>query len=214
MLASTSSGFRRPLYFVYFARMSAMSAAYCRSEFARSPKPRVFIDVVVGPSVGVPRQIQKILGRQFVSFEVTDIDDPDAIGAVLFGETHLIPDLCDRARVHPLIAARAAVVIEVIVDSRAAGTFPFFRGWQPAHVAPVVFRPEQRHVVGHAQALSRNSPGPLYIEPKPAAPASTFGLTTAAMILRCTSTMCCSSEMLSAWPCTIAVSFSPRNPMV
>ncbi len=84
---------------------------------------------------------------------MADVDDPDAVGAVLFGEGHLIPDFWEGAGVDPLVGARAAVVIEVVIDAGAAGAFAFFGGGEAADVAPVVFSPEEGDVVGHAEAL-------------------------------------------------------------
>ena len=55
---------------------------------------------------------------------------------------HLFPDLRNRIRVNPLIVARTADVIEVIIDARAATALALFGCWQAADVAPVVVAPE------------------------------------------------------------------------
>ena len=124
-----------------------------RSELARRPEPGELAGVLVGPAVRVPGEAQEILERELVALEVADVDDPDAVGAVLLRERQLLPELRDRAGVEPLVAARPPVVVEVIVHARATRTLPLGRGGQAAEVAPVVLGPEQRDIVGHAHAV-------------------------------------------------------------
>ena len=96
--------------------------ACCRTELARRPQPRVFIDVLSFVQRFVSHaRLRKYLRRELVALEVADVDDPDAIGAVLLRQAHLLPDLGDGARVDPLVAARAAVIIEVVVDAAPPG---------------------------------------------------------------------------------------------
>ena len=101
-------------------------------------------------------RIHKILHGKLVAFEVADVDNPNPVRTVLFGQGHLIPNFCDRAAIKPLITARPAVVIEVIIDSRAAAVLEFPGGRQTADIAPIIFRPKQGHIVGDAQTRCKN----------------------------------------------------------
>ena len=75
------------------------------------------------------------------------------VRAQLVGEVQLLPDARDGIRVDPLVVARTADVVEVIVDAEPARPVSVRRGRQAANVAPVVVGEEQRDVVGHAHAL-------------------------------------------------------------
>src|SRR5208283_6020744 len=68
-------------------------------------------------------------------------------------EVHLLPDLGDGNGVEPLVGARIADIIEVVVNSGAAGALALVRRGQATNISPVVVAPEQGHVVGNAHAL-------------------------------------------------------------
>ena len=101
----------------------------------------------------IPGEGQEELDGELHRLQVADIHDPDAVGAVFVGEVHLLPDLGDGNGVEPLVGARIADVVEVVVDARAAGALAFVGRRQAAEVAPVVVAPEQGDVVGHAHAV-------------------------------------------------------------
>src|SRR5690606_23176813 len=71
---------------------------------------------------------------------------------VVPGQAHLLPGALDLGGVDPLVVARAADVVEVVVHAVAAGA-PAGRIGQAADVAPVVVGEQHGHVVGHAHAL-------------------------------------------------------------
>src|SRR5690606_39165578 len=81
-----------------------------------------------------------------------DVDHPDPLHAVRPGQPHLLPRAFDLGGVEPLVVARTADVIEVVVDAVTAGALRGRIG-QATDVAPVVVGEQQRHVVGHAHAL-------------------------------------------------------------
>ena len=122
------------------------------AELARSPQARVFAHGVVGPPVRIPAEVEKVIDGKFNVLELADIDDPYPIGTVLFGQRHLVPDAGDGAGVDPAVIGRSAVVVEVIVDTRATRTFAFLGGGKAADVPVIVFSPEQGDVVGSVQA--------------------------------------------------------------
>ena len=102
-----------------------MSAASLGAELTLGPEPGELGEIAVGPSSAVPAELHEIFEGKFVSFEMADVDDPNAVGAVFPGKRQLVPNLGNGAGVDPLIAARAAVVIEMIIDAGAAGAFAF-----------------------------------------------------------------------------------------
>ncbi len=75
------------------------------------------------------------------------------VGAVLVGEVHLVPNFGDGNGVEPFVIARAAYVVEMIVNARAAGAMAFLRSRQAADVAPIVIAPEQCDIIGNAHAV-------------------------------------------------------------
>src|SRR5437764_30255 len=113
-----------------------------RAKFARRPCLGKLAKILARPAVRIPREAEEELRRQLVALEVADVHDPNPIGAVALGERHLVPDLRQRARIEPLIAPGPAVIVEVVIDARAAASLTLFRGRKPADVAPVVLGPE------------------------------------------------------------------------
>src|SRR5580704_10782499 len=109
--------------------------------------------MVLTPSLWRMRHAKEELDRKLHRLQITDVDDPDAVCAILQGKIHLLPHLGDRVSIQPLVGARAANIVEVIVDTCAAGTFSLFRSRQPANITPVVVAPQQGYIIGHTHTL-------------------------------------------------------------
>ena len=65
----------------------------------------------------------------------------------------MFPNLGDGVSIEPLIGARIAHIVEVVVNSRAAAALSFIRGRQPANISPVIVAPEQSYVIRNAHAF-------------------------------------------------------------
>ena len=78
---------------------------------------------------------------------MSDIYYPDPVGTVLSGQRHLVPYLRYGAGVDPLVAARPAVIVEMVIDPCPAASLSFFACGKASDVAPVVFGPQQCHIV-------------------------------------------------------------------
>ena len=66
---------------------------------------------------------------------------------------HLLGGLLELDGVDPLVVARVTDVVEVVVDTRAAGAFSLVGQREAANVAPVVVGPEEGNVLGDMEAL-------------------------------------------------------------
>src|SRR6185503_16754943 len=99
-----------------------------RAEFPLRPQAREVAELLLGPPLRVPGEAQKELDWELHRLEVADVGDPDAVGAVGFRQRHLLPDFRDRIGVDPLVVARTADVIEVVVDAGSARTLALLGG--------------------------------------------------------------------------------------
>src|SRR5208283_2689041 len=104
-------------------------------EFAFGPQARVLGDHFFRPAVRVPGEGDKELDRELHRLQVADVHDPDAVGAVFVSEVHLLPDLGDGNGVEPLVGARIADIIEVVVNSGAAGALALVRRGQATNIS-------------------------------------------------------------------------------
>ena len=132
---------------------AAISCGVFGAELACGPEFGEVVEIVLVPSLGSASQREEELDGELHGLEVADVDDPDAVGSVVEGEVHLLPDFGDGVGVEPFVVAWAADVVEVIVDAGAAGAFALFRRGETAEVAPVVVAPEEGDVVGDAHAF-------------------------------------------------------------
>ena len=122
-----------------------------RPELLGRPGRRIAFDPCQVGRVRVPGLVEEGADRQFHRLDVADIDDPQPLHAVRPRQPHLFPAALDLGGVEPLVVARAADVVEVVVHAVAAGA-PAGRVGQAADVAPVVVGEQQGDVIGHAHA--------------------------------------------------------------
>ena len=100
--------------------ISAISDACSGAELLLGPLARVRRQAFGRDARRIPRVVEEELDRELHRLEVADVDDPDPVGARLVREVHLLPDARDLVRVDPLVVARPADVVEVVVDAVAA----------------------------------------------------------------------------------------------
>ena len=124
-----------------------------RSELLRGPPSRERADLVCRPRVRVPGVTQEERDRKLHGLDVAHVDDPDPVHPEPVGEMHLLPHPRNRVGVDPLVVARAAHVVEVVVDAIPAGPLGRAAGREASDVPPVVVGEQQRHVVRHPHAL-------------------------------------------------------------
>ncbi len=122
------------------------------AELARRPEFGEFSEMILVPALWGAGQREKELDGELHRFEVAHVDDPEAVGAIVESEAHLLLNFRNRVGIDPFVGTRAADIVEVVVDSRAAGALAFFGCGKAAEVAPVVVGPEQCDVLGHAHA--------------------------------------------------------------
>lgn len=123
------------------------------AELAAGPGREPLARVVDGPPVRVVGEVEVVAQGHLERLEVADVDDPDAVGAARLGQLQLLGRLLELDGVDPLVVARVADVVEVVVDARAALALRLVGERQPAHVAPVVVGPQQRDALGDVEAL-------------------------------------------------------------
>ena len=97
------------------------------------------------------------------------------VGAVARREVHLLPDLGQRHRVEPLVVARAADVVEVVVDAGAAGAFALLRPSAGGGCCPSCRRTTAASRRRARACPARSSPALPCRAPRPAAPCVTSG---------------------------------------
>src|ERR1039457_3022169 len=112
------------------------------AELALRPQSAKLRDLIVRPSLRIPGQAQEILDGKLHGLEIAYIDDPDAPGIVVVRQIHLLPNLSYGNRIEPFIIAWAAHIVEVVINTGAAASVPFFRSREPAQVTPVIVAPE------------------------------------------------------------------------
>ena len=146
-----------------------MSAACCGPNSRAAQRPQVLVRAARAASRRVPRVVEEELDRHLHRLEVAHVHDPQPVGPVAATRGASAPrSWAIGVRVDPLVRPRAAHVVEVVVDARAAGALALLGRRQAPDVAPVVVAPEQRHVVGHAHALARSTPALPCRAPTPA----------------------------------------------
>jgi hypothetical protein len=123
------------------------------SEVLRGVLALPLAEALDRPAVGVPRVVEEELQRQLVVLHVADVDDPQAVDAVLVGLVQLVPDVGQLVGVDPLVVAPAADVVVVVVEAVAAAARGQVAVGQLADVAPVVVGEDDGDVIGRAQAL-------------------------------------------------------------
>src|SRR6185437_12723288 len=120
-----------------------------RAELLTRPGARIVRKARRGNRVCIPREIEEELRRKLHRLQVPDVDDPEPVRAVGMCELHLLPDALDLVRVEPFVAARAAYVIEMIVNAVAACAMSSERRQAP-QIPPVIVAEEQGHIVRHS----------------------------------------------------------------
>ena len=112
-----------------------------RSKLALGPLLCVVVQPLRGPAFRIPGEAQEELRRELHRFKIAHVNDPNAVGAVAIGQIHLLLDFCDGDSVQPFVGTRAANIIEVIIHTGAARSFPFFSRGQPPNIPPIIVAP-------------------------------------------------------------------------
>ena len=110
-------------------------------EFPRRPLPRKFPHPFRRPAFRRPGQVEKKFRRQRHMLQMSHIDNPDSVRAILVRQIHLLPNFRQRTGIHPFVIARIAHVIEMVINPRAPRPTALIRRRQPPQVAPIVIAP-------------------------------------------------------------------------
>src|SRR5579871_6161136 len=73
-----------------------------------------------GSSARIPSHVQEEFDGKFHGLQIAHVHDPEAGRSVFVGEVHLLPDFGDWNGVEPLIRARPAYIVEVVIDTGSA----------------------------------------------------------------------------------------------
>src|SRR5690625_757981 len=122
------------------------------AKVTRSPALTELLGVFKIPVVRIPGHTKEKIYRVFHGLQITHVHQPDFVGLVFVGQVHLLPHLFQRHGVDPAIRARAAHIIEVVVNTGTTSAVALFWSRQAAVVAKVVIGPQQDDIIGYAHS--------------------------------------------------------------
>ena len=117
------------------------------AEITRDLFFKQVISIRAIPRMRVPREFEKKFNVEFRRFQITDIEHPNFVRAVVKCLRHFFRDERGRRRAKPEIIARRAPIRNVIVNTRAAAARPLARVGKLAHVAVIIVRPNERDII-------------------------------------------------------------------
>ena len=100
----------------------------------------------------IPRHIHKQRDRILHGFQVTNIQNPHTLNAVVVGQRELFEHLLGLSNVQPLRVTRSSHIVDMVVQSPATLVFAFLGIGYTAHITPVVVAQQHDDVVGHTHA--------------------------------------------------------------
>ena len=87
-----------------------------------------------------------------LGFEVTNVDDPDAVDTTLVSKIQLFAKFGHGGRVDPTVVPRSTIHIDVIVEAKTSFALTFEVTTLATDIAPVVVAKKKCDVVGHGEA--------------------------------------------------------------
>ena len=86
-----------------------------------------------------------------LGFQVTHVDDPDAVDTTLVGEIQLLTQFGYSGRIDPTVVPWTAIHIDVVVESQTSLALSFKVAPFTADIAPVVVAEQQRDIIWHGE---------------------------------------------------------------
>ena len=100
----------------------------------------------------IPRHIHKQRNRILHGFQVTHVQNPHTLNAVVVGQRELFEHLLGLGNVQPLRVTWCAHIVDMVVQSPAPLVLTFLGIGYTAHITPVVVTQQHDDVVGHTHA--------------------------------------------------------------
>ena len=110
-------------------------------------------DIVNGVALGVPCHVEEQRDGIFHGLEVSDIENPEALYAIVSGESQLLPHVLYRGHINPFRVAGRADIVYMVVQSPASLVLALLGCRHTADIAPVVVAQQHDDIVRHTHAL-------------------------------------------------------------
>ncbi len=122
------------------------------AEYSRKPCSLVMVDIVMTETGEIPRHVKKRLHCRLGRLDVTDIEQPIAVGTCVKSLSQLVIHQSRRRGAEPQIVMRRAEIGGVVIDASPTLARPLGRSAQALHVAVIVVGPHYGHVIGQSKS--------------------------------------------------------------
>ena len=97
--------------------------------------------------INIESHRQEVINSELTGFDITGIQQPDAICRCIIRFTKFFIHQCRRNRVHPKMIVRLTKIRRMVVHTRTARTLLFLRAAQTFHITIVIIRPDDCYVI-------------------------------------------------------------------
>ena len=101
----------------------------------------------------VPRHVHKQLDGIFHRFQVTHIQNPHPLDAIIVSQRKLFEHLLCLGHIDPLGVTGSTHVIYMVIQSPSTRMLAFLRIRNTAHISPVVVTQQHDNIIGHAHSF-------------------------------------------------------------
>ena len=108
--------------------------------------------ILLGIFFRVPCHVHKQLDGIFHGFQVTDIQNPHTLDAVVVSQRQLFEHLLCLGDVQPLRITGSTDIVDMVVQAPATGVLTLLGIGDAAHITPVVVAQQHDDIVGHTHA--------------------------------------------------------------
>ena len=80
----------------------------------------------------------EVIREIYQCLEISNIRNPDPVYSAVVSKSHLLPGLLELDGIDPLVVARVAHVVKVVINTSPSRARGLVQQWQSANIAPVV----------------------------------------------------------------------------